>query len=315
MAIFCCKSIFNTMITISVIKCFVITIIIILSIFSCLSFASNSNSIHSDNSIKSLIDNNLLDSHSKLNGAIKTLSQTSETSRNSNRKSSSDSVDQGSCTTKTDCPSKHSYCNPQTHHCICISDFVQITKFINGTHIQNSIPICLPVAKLEERCISDEQCLVSHSQCQFVDKGDHLFRNISSNYCKCKEGYHQEDRDEVVVTKSHQRIVNHPVCGEFVSMGNSWIGTFAIVCIMLLVILIGCFIGILRFQRWKQRPLASTVTSLAQATGHTPHLMSSSPPPMGSVEAEFQNDFIQVFPMHHLEPLPDKNTSHEFVIK
>lgn len=31
--------------------------------------------------------------------------------------------------------------------------------------------------------------------------------------------------------------------------------------------------------------------------------------PMGSAEAEFQNDFIAVFPMHHLSPCPDKNTS------
>lgn len=30
-------------------------------------------------------------------------------------------------------------------------------------------------------------------------------------------------------------------------------------------------------------------------------------PPMGSAEAEFQNDFIQVFPMHHLKPCPEKN--------
>lgn len=28
-------------------------------------------------------------------------------------------------------------------------------------------------------------------------------------------------------------------------------------------------------------------------------------PPIGSAEAEFQNDFIAVFPMRHLEPLPD----------
>jgi hypothetical protein len=31
--------------------------------------------------------------------------------------------------------------------------------------------------------------------------------------------------------------------------------------------------------------------------------------PMGSAEAEFQNDFIAVFPMHHLEPCPEKNTT------
>ena len=29
----------------------------------------------------------------------------------------------------------------------------------------------------------------------------------------------------------------------------------------------------------------------------------------GSAQAEFQNDFIEVFPMHHLEPCPEKNMS------
>lgn len=30
---------------------------------------------------------------------------------------------------------------------------------------------------------------------------------------------------------------------------------------------------------------------------------------MGSAQAEFENDFIEVFPMHHLEPCPEKNMS------
>jgi hypothetical protein len=225
-------------------------------------------------------------------------------------------VEQSSCNQRADCQSAHTYCDQQTHRCRCVSDYVDVYQFINSTRTKQSTLVCLPVAKLDDRCQSHEQCLVTHSTCVFTDPvGAVGYRNVSSHYCKCREGYHQEDRDESVVTRDNQRITNRPVCGEFVSMGNHWIGTFAIVCVMLLVLIIGCFVGIVRFQRWKQRPLSSTVTSLAEARGgHTPHLMSSSPPPMGSVEAEFQNDFIQVFPMHHLEPLPDKNTSHEYVI-
>ncbi|RWS28451.1 hypothetical protein B4U80_02976 [Leptotrombidium deliense] len=35
----------------------------------------------------------------------------------------------------------------------------------------------------------------------------------------------------------------------------------------------------------------------------------SNLPPIGSAEAEFQNDFIPVFPMHQLKPCPEKNTT------
>ena len=296
------------MFNISVIKCFVITIIIV---FSCLSsIASNSiiqsNAIQSENSIKSLISSSS-NSHSiHLYGANNV---------NTGRITSG-SVDKGSCSDRTVCPT-NSFCAADNHRCRCRDGFVDVRKLVDSTPLTGSSVNCMPVAKLDEKCESHEQCLVTNSMCLFVGSGHDVLRNVSSNYCKCREGYHMEDREEEYTTKDNQKIINRPICGEFVSIGNSWIGTFAVVCIMLLIIIIGCFVGILRFQRWKQRPLASTVTSLAQQQGHTPHLMSSSPPPMGSVEAEFQNDFIQVFPMHHLEPLPDKNTAHqyEYVIK
>jgi hypothetical protein len=285
------------MFSISVIKCFVITIIIV---FSCLSSIA-SNSI-SDNSIKTISSSS--DGHSA--------HEFGASNSNNRDRSNSESVDKGSCTMTSEC-SPHSYCNPRTHRCKCNSDYVSIHKFMNGSISRSLMPNCLPTAKMDERCVSHEQCLVTNSMCMFTDPGVGSYRNVSTYYCRCREGYHSEDREEVIY-KDNQKLTNRPICGEFVSIGNTWIGTFAIVCIMLLIILIGCFVGIIRFQRWKQRPLASTVTSLA-AQGHTQHMMSSSPPPMGSVEAEFQNDFIQVFPMHHLEPLPDKNTDHQYVIK
>lgn len=52
------------------------------------------------------------------------------------------------------------------------------------------------------------------------------------------------------------------------------------------------------------RPIQARPGMINPATG-----MYQSPPPCGSAEAEFQNDFIQVFPMYHLEPQPEKNTT------
>lgn len=40
-----------------------------------------------------------------------------------------------------------------------------------------------------------------------------------------------------------------------------------------------------------------------------PGLPGRAPVVTGSAQAEFQNDFIEVFPMHHIEPCPEKNMS------
>src|SRR5690606_10192749 len=98
-----------------------------------------------------------------------------------------------------------------------------------------------------------------------------------------------------------------------------WVHTLVLPSLLIILILIGTFVAIARYHRWRNQSYQSTITSIA-AQGINSHPMghhqmgSSSPPPMGSVEAEFQNDFIQLFPMHHLEPMPDKN-AHAFIMK
>lgn len=295
------------MFSISIIKCFVITIIILFE--SCLSSSASSGVLHS-NARHSDIGLKSLTGHTPETAAANSVSTASAASA-----ATSGSIDKASCSQKIDC-AKNSFCDNNTHRCRCNSDYVSVLHYNNGSRVSSSpqMPKCLQMAKLDDPCLSSDQCVVNHSTCLYVDPGVGGYKNASLFFCKCRDGYHSVNREEMSVTRDNQKILSRPVCAELVSMNNSWIGTFAIVCIVLLVVLIGGFIGIIRFQRWKQRPLAATVTSLA-AHGHTPHLMSSSPPPMGSVEAEFQNDFIQVFPMHHLEPLPDKNTPHEYVIK
>jgi hypothetical protein len=239
------------------------------ALFSCLSLSlslSSNNNIAVESSINKIpLISHINDDNTYLYNSINTHSVTRQ-----------------SCTSNRDCTANNTYCDRDYHICKCKSDFVPIGSFMNSSALSHPlIPVCLPVAKLDERCYSHDQCVVTNTACVFVDPGVGSFRNASSHYCKCREGYHQEDKEELIQIYN-QKIRNHPICGQFLSIGNTWIGTFSIVCIILLILLIGCFIGILRFQHWKQRPLAATLTSLAAATGHTPHLISSSPPPMGS---------------------------------
>lgn len=246
-------------------ECFVIAFLSV-ALFSCLSLSlSSNNNIAVDRSINKIpLISHINNDNTYLYNSISTHSVTRQ-----------------SCTSNRDCTANYTFCDFKQHICKCKMDFVPIGSFINKTLSHPLIPVCLPVAKLDDRCYSHDQCVVSNTACVFVDPGVGSFRNVSSHYCKCKEGYHQEDKEEVIRIYD-QDIRNYPICGQFLSIGNSWVRTFSIVCIILLILLIGCFIGIIRFQRWKQRPLASTLTSLAAATGHTPHLISSSPPPMGS---------------------------------
>lgn len=121
----------------------------------------------------------------------------------------------------------------------------------------------------------------------------------------------------------------HTVCGHFNSLDDGWIGTFTLVSLIIMFILIAGTIALVIFLRLRQRPMLATETITQVATGpgaavpgtvitgpggvpvavQGPPRGQRSPPPMGSAEAEFQNDFIQVFPMYHLEPQPEKNTT------
>ena len=55
-------------------------------------------------------------------------------------------------------------------------------------------------------------------------------------------------------------------------------------------------------------PIPTSASAGAYNVLLDPRFMAPAPRSvMGSAEAEFQNDFVEVFPMHHLEPKPDLN--------
>lgn len=116
---------------------------------------------------------------------------------------------------------------------------------------------------------------------------------------------------------------------------------FTVAILLFVVLVIGCFIGAIAAVKWQiEADMVTTIASSGAMMGlpgrprpssfpteviygpgvpstralrgmiDPAHGMYQYPPPCGSTEAEFQNDFIQVFPMHHLEPMPEKNTTY-----
>ncbi|OTF73879.1 hypothetical protein BLA29_007095 [Euroglyphus maynei] len=180
---------------------------------------------------------------------------------------------------------------------------------------------CLHVAQIDERCISDMQCIVDYSECKLTSQSVQGI-NRTVHICKCSAGHElKHDQATVIIEGQIHRV--RPTCDPDNDRvhSSSWLISLVMITILVLVILIGTFVLIVRYQRLRQPYNQSTITSLTSQGINSHHGMgshhpmsSSSPPPMGSAEAEFQNDFIQVFPMHHLEPMPDKNV-HAYIIK
>lgn len=174
------------------------------------------------------------------------------------------------------------------------------------------------MARLDERCISDHQCIADYSDCQLVTQ---KIGNINQtmHVCKCSTHHEQEDETSEIILNGYTYQIK-PICGHSRHHNNSWLTTLIIISLLVIFILIGTFVAIVRYQRWRNPPFPATVTAIASGQGMPAHhtanrlAISGSPPPMGSVEAEFQNDFISVFEMHHLEPMPDKNV-HAFMMK
>lgn len=222
------------------------------------------------------------------------------------------------CTTRNDCPFNNSLCNVAQGKCQCRGDFIQVGTFVNKSYISHLAMTCLPIARLDERCISDHQCIVDYSECKLVTVAQNGV-NRTSHFCKCSYGHDLDTNDSTELTLNGHTYRLKPICSWERTANMSWITTLTLLSLLIIFILIGTFVAIVRYQRWRNQPYQSTITSIT-AQGLNSHVMgnhqmgSSSPPPMGSVEAEFQNDFIQVFPMHHLEPMPDKN-AHAFIMK
>src|SRR5699024_8588439 len=64
-----------------------------------------------------------------------------------------------SCNSPTECPFDNTVCNMNQRKCQCKNDFVQVGTFVNKSYISHLAMTCVPVARLDDRCISDHQCL------------------------------------------------------------------------------------------------------------------------------------------------------------
>ncbi|KAI7686964.1 hypothetical protein SSS_10203 [Sarcoptes scabiei] len=76
---------------------------------------------------------------------------------------------------------------------------------------------------------------------------------------------------------------------------NFQIFFLSIIIIVVIASLVGFIFSTIRQYCWK-----STVSS-----NPTPTTLYTNPPPIGSAEAEFQNEYIPVFPMRQLKPRID----------
>ncbi|KAI2798113.1 hypothetical protein RDWZM_000030 [Blomia tropicalis] len=222
------------------------------------------------------------------------------------------------CNTRNDCPFDNVVCT--NRKCQCKFDYVQVGSFVNKSYISHQGMSCLPVARLNERCASDHQCIVNYSECKLMPV---LIGGVNTTHhiCKCNPGHEVDEHDTAEMNINGHTYRLNPVCTYERTGSTTWMSTLILISVLVILILVGTFVGLVRYQRWRNQPFpASTITSIAASPGgrmnqhsaRNNHMGSSSPPPMGSVEAEFQNDFIQVFPMHHLEPMPDKNI-HAFM--
>ena len=223
------------------------------------------------------------------------------------------------CATRNDCPFDNTFCNIVQHKCQCEADFVQVGNFVNKSYITHLAMTCLAVARLDERCISDHQCIVDYSECKLTTQVV-AGVNRTSHFCKCSHGHELDEHDSADIILNGRTYQIRPICSWEKSGSSSWMSAFILISLLVIFILIGTFVALVRYQRWRNQSFSSTITSIAASpcmnsnVAANNQMGSSSPPPMGSVEAEFQNDFIQVFPMHHLEPMPDKN-AHAFIIR
>lgn len=256
----------------------------------------------------------LLQSSTTYNG----LAVNAEHRAGSYRRTQISTMYQAPCNGPNECRFENTQCNIVAKRCQCKNDFVQVDSFVNRSYITHLAMTCLPIARIDERCVSDLQCIVDYSECKLTTE---IFgrSNRTVHLCKCSQGHELKDDQSTVILDGGHSYRVRPICDPERSTSSSWILTIIFISILVLVILVGTFVLIVRYQRLRQPYNQSTITSLT-SQGINSHTMgqhplgSSSPPPMGSAEAEFQNDFIQVFPMHHLEPMPDKN-AHAFIIK
>lgn len=111
-----------------------------------------------------------------------------------------------SCYNSSDCnATSGSICDLSLHQCKCARDFVAVGKFsvpMNHSLSQVQLPQCHSMAKLNQLCIGDEQCVVRHSVCVFDHPRVGSFGNVSKHsvrhQCKCEKGYQEEGNKQFI---------------------------------------------------------------------------------------------------------------------
>lgn len=61
-----------------------------------------------------------------------------------------------SCSNRNDCPD-NSFCHNSQRKCVCKQDYIEVQKFVNHSYVSHQKMTCLPIARLDDRCVSTDQ--------------------------------------------------------------------------------------------------------------------------------------------------------------
>ena len=207
------------------------------------------------------------------------------------------SLTRPSCSSPNQCPD-NSVCHQRK--CVCMKEYIEVQKFVNHSYISNLKMTCLPIARLDDRCVSTDQCVTDYSVCQLISQMV-AGVNQTNHYCKCSPGHdvRLQDTADLILNGNTYRL--KPVCSWERSSSATWLSTLILISLLVIFILIGTFVALVRYQRWRNQRYPSTITSIAASPGMNSHVMGNNhmgvgrmegvPPPMGSAEGK-------LFPEH-----------------
>ncbi|XP_074599065.1 uncharacterized protein LOC141853578 [Brevipalpus obovatus] len=255
-------------------------------------------------------------------------SSSSSTSSIKVKRAEPEHVSRSSCSDDDGCSATQTKCLRRIGLCGCPRGYVTVDltakhrfQEARETLESNQSKYCYKLKRVSESCEYDVQCFVSNSWC---DKSSHSssssYSDRTAGTCLCSPGYSQQAGTEA------QEVFGHTITSDRICHSNgsgsstaSTLSSITRILVALFIVTVIVSIGI-AFKMHRSRQLAlqqqTMVTTSVNGPPNQPGDQRSpytrdlgNLPPMGSAEAEFQNDFIQVFPMHHLEPCPEKNMS------
>lgn len=72
-----------------------------------------------------------------------------------------------SCTIRNDCPD-NSFCHNSQKKCVCKQDYIEVQKFVNHSYVSHQKMTCLPIARLDDRCVSTDQVCINSNYTLYV---------------------------------------------------------------------------------------------------------------------------------------------------